>query len=465
MSTPIRLTDAAITQALALPTDLRAPMGLSDQIRSAVAITPQRRGSVLGWRVTRRRAIVLRLALVAVALLVLGGLVLIVGSRRPPVVPPPPPPPTTSTYHGGFERNGLMPGPAVAGVPSVVWHQTVKGPMGAWSPVVLDGMVVVADRSGYVSAFNEVTGDQLWQQSVGAPINAGITVNAGLIIVGDDAGVVHALPLTGGAERWRTTVGAPVHSAAVVVGGTAFVGTTDGRLWALDAMTGMSKWAPVVTAGPISRAIAASGDQVFVGSGGATPAESGTLQAYDATTGALRWAAPVEPGNTSTPSVAEGVVFVTGGLDQTATGAHDLFAFNAGTGKPAWVAPFRAPSGKTLLVGAVAGGQVFALGTDGSMYVLDAVTGSEVWGAPIGSRQSPSAGVVNGSVYVTSDDRTVHAFDIASRQTLGEGWPIAVAGVPGSPAIVDGRIFVGTSSGEVLSIGGSGPSSSGAPLP
>jgi outer membrane protein assembly factor BamB len=146
-------------------------------------------------------------------------------------------------------------------------------------------------------------------------------------------------------------------------------------------------------------------------------------------------------------------VFVTGGLDPTASGAHDLYAFDAATGAAAWP-PFRAPTGTTLLIGAVAGGRVFALGDDGTMYVMDAVTGRELWRAAVGSTQSPSAGIVGGTIYVTSDDRTIHAVDIGGRAPLGGGWPITVPGVPGSPAIIDGRILVGTSLGEVVSIAG-----------
>ena len=444
----MRLTDDAIRAALTLPAAVRAPAGLAEQVHAAVAATPQRRRSILGWAPSRPQRLVLRLLLVGLALLALGAILLFVGSQRPPPVPP-----TTSTYHGGPGRSGVMPGPGVTGVPRIEWHHQVKGPMGAWSPVVVDGTVFVADEGGYVTALDEPTGSQRWQQPVGAAINGGITVDSGLVIVGDDAGVVHALTVADGHEAWRATASAPVHSAAVVIDGVAWVGTTDGHLVALDVLTGRPYGDPILTRGPVSRALAAAGGLVYVGSAGATPRDGGTLQAYDAATATLRWAAPLEPGDTSTPSVADGLVFVTGGLDQTATGAHDLYAFDAATGAAVWP-PFRAPTGTTLLIGAVAGGRVFALGDDRTMYVVDAPTGREIWRAAVGSTQSSSAGIAGGSIYVTSDDRAIHAFDIAGRAPLGGGWPIAVPGVPGSPVIIDGRILVGTSFGEVVSISG-----------
>lgn len=461
MSTTMRLTDDAIRLALTPAIDVHAPAGLADGIHSAIGATPQRRRSILGWAPSRRTRVVLRLAVVGLLVLALVGLLLLVGSKRRPASSP-----TTDTYHGGPERTGIMPGPAPSGDPGQEWDVTVNGSIGAWSPVVVDGVVYVADQSGSVTAIGETTGTELWQVNVGASINSGITVASGLLIVGDDAGMIHALDIKTGGDRWHFLASGAVHSAAAVVDGVAYIGTADGHFYALDVLNGAPRWpAPGMTAGSIGRAIAASGGLVYVGSGGATPSDPGTLQAYDAATGVRRWEQPLEPGNTSTPSVADGRVFVTGGLDATATGAHDLYVFDAATGTPSWPDPFRAPSGKTLLIGAVANGLVFAECTDGTMYVVDAATGREVWRADINSSLSPSAGVAGGTIYVTSDDKKIHAFDIASHLEFTGSWPIAVPGVPGSPVIVDGRIIVGTSFGEVVSITGTSSPPSGVSTP
>ncbi len=60
-------------------------------------------------------------------------------------------------------------------------------------------------------------------------------------------------------------------------------------------------------------------------------------------------------------------------------------------------------------------------------------------------------GIVGGVFYAASDDRKIHAIDIASHT---ETWSTAVKGAPSAPAIVDGRIIVGTSLGQVVSIVG-----------
>ena len=94
--------------------------------------------------------------------------------------------------------------------------------------------------------------------------------------------------------------------------------------------------------------------------------------------------------------------------------------------------------------------------------MLDAATGSTLWTAPIQATLSPSGGIVGGVFYATSDDRKIHAIDIAAH---AETWSIAVKGAPSAPAIVDGRIIVGTSLGQVVSIVGTNEPSGASTTP
>jgi outer membrane protein assembly factor BamB len=457
MST-MRLTDDAIRAALTPAVDVRAPAGLADEIQAAIETTPQRRRAILAWPASRRLSLVLQLVLVGLLLLALVGVLLLAGSHRPPV------PGLVSTYHGGPERTGVMPGPGPTGSPKREWEAAVKGPIGAWSPAVVDGTVYTGDESGYVSAIAETTGVLRWQVDVGAPINSGVSIVSGLLLVGDDNGVIHALDVTRqGAQVWTYQAGGPVHSSAAVVEDVAYFGSLDGHLYALDVATGKLRWpAPIATPGPISRAIAVANGVIYAGSGNGAGSGPGMLGAYDTKTGALLWSVPLEPGNTSTPTIVDGRVFVAGGLDSTTSTSHHLYAFDAATGRPAWAVPLAAPSGKAILLGAVTGGQVFAPSVDGLLYVVDASTGSLAWTRPIGASLSPNAGFVAGLLYITSDDRKVHAIDISTHAEL---WAFAVTGTPSAPAVIDGRIIVGTSLGKVVSIVGSGDPSGSATAP
>jgi outer membrane protein assembly factor BamB len=444
MSGTMRLTDDAIRAALTPAPTLHAPAGLADAIRASIDATPQRRAGILGrtWSPRTRRL----MEVAAVGLLLLGLVIgaLVAGSRlaKPPSVP---------TYHGGTERTGVMPGPGPGATSQVTWEESARGPFGAFSPAVVGGKVYASDQRGFVTAFDQQSGAQRWQVEVGSPANSGITFADGLLLVGDDDGVLHALDAATGNETWQFRASGPMHGSAAVVDGVAYFGTTDGHLYALDMSTQELRWPVTQTPGSISRTIAVGDGIVYAGSGGATPVDSGSLGAYDATTGDLRWSAELEPGNTSTPSIAGGRVFVAGGLDAT-TGDHGVFAFDATSGSPAWPTPFAAPANETLLLGAVTPTVVYVTGTDGMLYALDAATGALDWTAPIQSTRSPNAGLVGQTLYVTSDDNRVHAIDV---DTHGELWSVPVTGTPGAPAVIDGAIFVTTTSGKVVRIGGS----------
>ncbi len=451
MSTAMHLTDDAIRAALTPDRDIQAPAGLASGIRVAIDATPQRAARPGWWPSSRRTVLLLQLVVVALLLLALiAGLVLI-GSHPPVTVSPP----FVATYHGGPDRAGLMPGPGPAGEPVKAWERSAPGAFGPGSPAVVDGVVYVADESGTVSTFDERTGDPGWAHNVGSPINSGAAVDGDLVLVGATDGSESALSiLQKGTPQWHVQTGGAINSSAVALDGLVYFGSLDGKLYAIDEATGEAHWPAVPTGGAISRAVAEAAGILYVGSGGPTAGAAGTLGAYDAATGRALWTRQLDPGNASSPTVAGGRVYVSTGLDSGTPGAHGLFAFDARTGSPTWAAPFRVPSGKIVLIAAATESTVYAVADDGFAYAIDAATGQETWSHLIHASQSPSGAYVDNVLYLTSDDRNVYALAMA---TGAERWtrPFAVTGVPDAPTVIDGRIFVATSLGKVVSIGGS----------
>jgi outer membrane protein assembly factor BamB len=467
MSDTMRLTDELIRAALRPADDLRVPADLGDEIRASIDATDQRAAPLLALPRSPRSRLLVQLVLIGLLVLAVVGASLLIASRRTE----PPPPLEISTYRGGPERTAVMPGPAPVKRPAVEWTSAVFGAVGSGTPVVLGGVVYVGDEGGYVTALDEASGRILWSHAVGAPINDGISVSDGVLVVGDDAGVVHGLDLTlAGAEaqrlrasgaqgtdphlgldveRWNYQAGGPVHSSAVIADGVVYVASLSGTLAALDLKSGRQLWPhPVMTADSVSRSIAFENGVIYVGSGGPDSTTVSVLAAYDAASGSRKWSNTLSHGNTSTVSLSGGRVFVTSGLDGGSADDQVLAAFDATTGKSDW--SFAAPSRATLLTCAIAQGLVFACGDDRTLYAVDAATGLQEWNAPTGATQSPGGGFVGRVVYITSDDEKVHAIDASSGRDV---WtPIPVPGVPTSPAIIDGRIIVGTSLGKVVSL-------------
>jgi outer membrane protein assembly factor BamB len=101
---------------------------------------------------------------------------------------------------------------------------------------------------------------------------------------------------------------------------------------------------------------------------------------------------------------------------------------------------------------------VFVGSWSGAFHAIDARTGREKWKVQTGvdpayhNQQGfqGSPAVVNGVVYVGARDSHVYAFDAASGRKL---WEYAVGGawVSSSPAVRDGKVYVGTGdSGKLL---------------
>ena len=441
MSRRILLTDDAIRAALSVDPDVRAPADLSPAIRARIEVSPRRREPWPTVWVSPRSRFILRLALITALLLALLGALLLIGAL-------PPEPSSVSTYSGGPARNGVMPGPAPRGMPVLEWAAP-SGPVGPWSPAVVDGVVYQADGRGMVVAVDAATGDTIWQVSVGAPANSGVTVADGLVLTGDVDGVLHALDFVDGSERWGYDAGDRMPGPSAVTDGIAYLGTSSGWLHAVDIATGMSYWpAPVMTAGPVGRSLAALDGVVYVGSAGPTSTDAGTLAAYDAETGEQRWSATLQPGSPSSPAVSEGVVLVVAGLDGRAD-EPSLSAFDAVTGAPTWPEPYVPPTGDNLYIAAVADGRAYAVSSGGYLSALDLADGTLVWTVETDVGESPNGGYVEGVLYVTGAGSDI----IAVGAEGDELWRVTLtASSARAPAVIGGRIIFSTDDGRLVSL-------------
>jgi glucose dehydrogenase len=93
---------------------------------------------------------------------------------------------------------------------------------------------------------------------------------------------------------------------------------------------------------------------------------------------------------------------------------------------------------------AVVGGDVYVGSEDGSIYALDASTGTRLRSYPTGAAiANTSAAVANGIVYIVSNNGNLYAVDAASGTKVCSA---AVGGISySSPAVANGVVYVGTS--------------------
>jgi len=151
----------------------------------------------------------------------------------------------------------------------------------------------------------------------------------------------------------------------------------------------------------------------------------------------------------SAPIVANGRVY-------TIDTMGSVRAFDASSGAAVWTAQTPSDRGgeASLYGGGIAyeGGHIFATNGLGYVVSLDANTGAVAWRVRPGGPLRGAPTVINGTLYVISQDNQIYSLNAASGAT---NWSAAasleVAGVFGSasPAVSQGTVVAGFSSGEL----------------
>jgi outer membrane protein assembly factor BamB len=281
---------------------------------------------------------------------------------------------------------------------AVKWtNSTVDGAIGS-GPCVANGVVYAGTDGGTLYALNAQTGAVKWSFATGSAIYSSPVVSNGIVYLGSFTDKVYALNATTGALLWSVAIGASVESSPVVSNGVLYVGAFDDKMYALDATTGSLVWS-YATGGTVEGSAAVVNGVVYFGS------DDGNFYAVKAANGALLWSAAVGTVYGS-PAIANGVVYLGSGSDK-------VYALNANTGAAIWSV---ATSGLVGASVAVANGVVYADDYAGQLYALDASYGGVLWTyTAAGDFYFDPPTVVNGTVYVGSDDGWVRAF------TLGGG--------------------------------------------
>jgi outer membrane protein assembly factor BamB len=355
--------------------------------------------------------------------------------------------------------------PAAAEIPTVapVWRHALGGAV--WGGVTFKGGVVYSGcDDGALHALDARTGKERWRVSTGAPVRARPIVHGEVVFAASDDGNLYALDARTGAERWKSEIGKAIERAdfgapefrydhqapaPTVAGDTVFAASTGGQLVALDLATGKERWrfraADISTSTPAVR-----GETVFFAS------FDGHAYAVDARTGELRWKHDFGAEVPTSPAPCDDLVLF-------GSRSYDLVALRADDGAPAWSYYFWfswAESSPT-----VRDRIAYAGSSDGQLLVaLDAKTGKEkwrfdtggsAWGQPAVTADAVFLGAVGVAEYMIDHEG---AFFAVERATGEPRWRFPaerragerVWGFASSPAVGDGRVYVGSLDGSVL---------------
>ncbi|OAQ53215.1 pyrrolo-quinoline quinone [Natrinema mahii] len=351
------------------------------------------------------------------------------------------------------------------------WTADLAGPPG--SPVCDRDTVYVGTARGNCYALERATGRRRWVFETTAATDGAPLVTRDRLFLGTADGTVRALDPGRDEVQWEIDLADGLEAALALSDGRLYVGHADG-LTALEPETGTELWthetesavvgAPAVadgregsrrrsaldldgTADPVASAPLETdrttdpdegwtGDRLFAGTA------YGAVVAVEAETGEEVWTAPADGAIEAGPTVADGRVYV---ADDEGT----MVAMDAGTGQSWFTYEIRdafttsatvLPAAETTFVGAA----------DGYCHVTDTTVGRRKLRGWLFSRTGieldgpiRSCPVVAGDVVCVGDaSGSVYGIDVTDGCDLV--WHVALAdGVTGTPAIGDGRLFVG----------------------
>lgn len=305
-----------------------------------------------------------------------------------------------------------------------------------------------ADRTGRGTAAVRAPGASLaaeWSVELDAAAGDPVVADGTGYVVGRTS--ITAFDAESGSEEWVYEVGlTDGGSAPTVVGDTIFATPGDGYAYALST-DGDFLWSEQLTAGNGTSRLTPRpvGETVVVG-------DQRQVAGLAADSGEREWSRTV-PGNGITGIVTDGERVYVSSFTSSADDPTVL-ALDGASGETVWRkgSQLNGAHGPAVVDGTVyAGG--YRQGTP--LFALDAETGNTVWNEPVSAaiRTSPAVGA--STVYVADLDGTLHAVD---RENGTHRWQTelragAVDTTPpnsSAPALVDGRIYVGTLAGQMV---------------
>jgi outer membrane protein assembly factor BamB len=306
------------------------------------------------------------------------------------------------------------------------------------SPAVADSVVYAGSEDGILYAFDATCPladrpcDPLWRWDTGAPITSSPAVAEGIVVVGSDDGHVYAFDVSclsderGCRPRWIGQTGAAVRSSPAIQDGVVYIGSDDGYLHAFNATCAAdgSTCEPLWkgwTGGVVRSSPAVANGLVYVGSADAKVHGFAVGCADDGRVCQAVWRGDADAAISSSPVIADGVIVV-------GTEAGSVMAFPAACADqavgcpPTWTAVTGGPVRSSPAVsGAAPGGAMVFVGSDdGFLYGFPLAcrpsgsppTCQALWASGTSAPISASPAIVDGALYVSSEDGTIRRWSL-----------------------------------------------------
>lgn len=341
-------------------------------------------------------------------------------------------------------RTGNYPNGPTALPLNLKWSYNIGFPIYT-SPVVANNIVYFGGDKLY--ALDANTGIFKWSYQPDGWVYSSPAIALGVVYFGASSGRFYALDANTGSLKWRFdgALFSNLENSPAVADNIVYF-TAGKKLFALDATTGNLKWSYTVSGeyGIVSSPAIANG-MVYLGDF-PTSSYNGKIYALDSLTGAVKWIYTIiNEFSNGIPAIVNGVLYV-GTINVISDGG--VIALDANTGSVKWhVGAHGSPE-----TPAVANGVVYIHCTH-DFYALDANTGNVKWDV-LGTGSSTAPSFSKGIIYITNGaEGVLYAYD---SNTGAVKWSYVIGGWSGSkssPHIVNGRVYVGSSNGNVYCFG------------
>lgn len=347
--------------------------------------------------------------------------------------------------------------------PEISWDTNVGEGVGDYysqlRPTVRYGKLFVADRSGVVVAFDEVTGEELWSQNFneefeqklrtktkGLRLAAGVTAARKKVFVGGETGLLVALDEATGEVLWSAQANGELLSAPTVAEDVVAVNTAKGAFEGFNVDSGEKLWTyesqlPNLTLrGTSSAAYEAGG--FFVGTA------DGKVAVVVKNNGQAAWEQPVfspSGGNEFTRMAdVDMTPLILGENLYVASYNGNLVSMELRSGRIIWSRKYS--SFNEL---AEAGLSLYLVDDHSRIYSVDRRNGLELWSnSTLKNRELTAAAVVEGYLVVGDLEGYLHFIDRSNGDVVGR-IQVDSEGLYTQPLVVDDKIYVQSRSGKI----------------
>jgi len=266
-------------------------------------------------------------------------------------------------------------------------------------PVIKEGQVFVANKSGYLTSVTLRNGHKRWQVNLKHGLSSAPAVDEGIAVLASMQPQLIALKADNGDVLWQAQLPNQVLAPPTISQDRVVVKTVDGKVLAFALKTGKPLWsydhgAPtlILRSSSAPQIIA---NKVLVGF------SDGTLSALSISDGKLLWerTVAIPKGVTQAEQLVDVAVDPLLGRETiyVLTYQGELAAIKLQTGQVRWKRPFSSYSGWVL------GKNLFISDSDGGLWAFNRLTGQLLWRNQVLRNRGLTAPVIMGDRLVLGD--------------------------------------------------------------